>query len=131
MSWSPRVHPHYPDDPIAAQAQDISADRWTPESAWLPMMWDDGNWDATSWLAITLMLLVLLWGGLAVMVAGRLRNSRAGSTSSTGGQQGSSGHADEILAARFVRGEIDEAELTRQRQALHSTRGRCGRVDQS
>ena len=93
------------------------------------MMWDE-NWSANSWLAIMLTLLVLLWVGLAVMIVGLVRNSRAGSTSASGVQQASSAHGDEILAEQFVHGEIDEAEFTRRRQSLHNTRGRCGHIDQ-
>jgi putative membrane protein len=94
------------------------------------MMWDE-SWSANSWLAILLTVLILLWVGLAVMIVGLVRDGRAESTSRSAVQRASSGHADEILAERFVHGEIDEAEFTRRRQSLHNTRGPCSRVDQS
>lgn len=94
------------------------------------MMWNDGNWGATSWLAIALTLLTLLWIDLAVMVVRQTRNSHARSTGTSGVQMGATSRSDEILAEQFVSGEIDEAEFIRRRQALHNNGGRSGRGDQ-
>ena len=75
------------------------------------MMWfDHGDWGWASWMMMSLTML-LFWGGLvafAVWMTHRLR--------STGGP----GRADQLLAERFARGEVDEDEYERRRELLHS-----------
>jgi putative membrane protein len=88
------------------------------------MMWNDGSWGASSWLLMSLMMLIF-WGGLAVLVVWLVRGSRSNSTRPTGEQTATTARADEVLAERFARGEIDEAEFTRSRDVLHSTGGRA------
>ena len=94
------------------------------------MMWDHPSWNATTWFAIALTLLILLWAGLALMVVGLARKSRTGPIGRSGGLVGGISHADEMLAEQFIRGEIDESEFIRCRQALHNTPGPRGSVDQ-
>jgi putative membrane protein len=74
------------------------------------MHWDYGaGWGWGAWLAMTLTM-VVFWGGLATVIvlflrrpAGRPRENASAA----------------ILAERFARGEIDEAEYERRRQAMH------------
>ena len=91
------------------------------------MMWTGGSWGVGGWLVMTLMMLVL-WGALVGVAVWLVRSSRSGSSGVTGVPPGGTGPADEILAERFVRGEIDEAEFSRRRQALRGAggRSRCG-----
>ena len=78
------------------------------------MDWND-NWGVGDWVAMSLMML-LLWGaliGLVVWLVVAYSHNRTDSPTSRGSD------ADRILAARYARGEIDEAELTRRRAVLH------------
>lgn len=82
------------------------------------MGYDDANWGATEWLAMSVMM-VLFWGLLIGLVVWAVRNLR------TEGERvqapDGSGRADEILAERYACGEIDEAEFRRCRELLRST----------
>jgi putative membrane protein len=82
-------------------------------------MWHDGDWGAGDWTAMTLMML-LFWGGLIALVVwlarvGGGRNPRGVDETSLPET------AEEVLAERFARGEIDEDEFTRRRDLLHGT----------
>lgn len=81
------------------------------------MWWDDGGWGVGQWLAMTLMM-VAFWGLLIVLVVWLVRGMRADSNRGNTSLDGR--RADEALAERFARGEIDEEEFTRRRQVLHS-----------
>lgn len=84
------------------------------------MGYDDGTFGAAEWLAMGLMML-LFWGllaGLVVWAVRSLRPHHAGVPS-----RAASGTADEILAERYARGDIDEVEFERRRGLLHA-RGR-------
>lgn len=72
------------------------------------MMWWHGSWSWGAWLAMTLTMLVF-WGLViwAVVAVGR------------GLAAGRSPRAEEILAERFARGEIDEEEYQRRTHLLH------------
>lgn len=82
------------------------------------MGWDDGGWGAAAWLVMGLMM-VLFWGALIALVvwlvqsAGSDKRPRQAETSPMS-------RADEVLAERFARGEIDEDEFRRRRDLLHS-----------
>jgi len=78
------------------------------------MGYDDANWGATGWLAMSVMM-VLFWG----LVVWAVRNLRTEGESAQ--PPDGSGRADEILAERYARGEIDEAEFQRCRELLRST----------
>jgi putative membrane protein len=86
------------------------------------MMWrNHGAWGAGDWLAMSLMM-VLFWGLLIALIVWLVRSSRDRSAP-TASQPGHVG-ADELLAERFARGEIDEAEFNRSRALLHKSRAR-------
>ena len=73
--------------------------------------WMHGGWE--SWLTIAgwhLLWLVALVGLLTVVVSVVVR--------SVGGERGSSSTAQEILAERYARGEIDTHEYQHRRQML-------------
>jgi uncharacterized membrane protein len=84
------------------------------------MVWGDG-WGWGAWLVMSIMM-VLFWGlviaGIVVLVR-YLTGSRQG-----GGPAAASGRssAEDILAERFARGEIDEDEYTKRRQRLREDR---------
>jgi putative membrane protein len=80
------------------------------------MMWDDGGWGVGGWIATSVMMLVF-WGGLIALVVLIVRAS-LGDQARDGTTRGQD--ADEVLAERFARGEIDEDEFARRREVLHS-----------
>jgi len=86
------------------------------------MWWDHGGWGAGEWVAMSLMM-VVFWGALVALVVWLVRSSRDESDRTTGGQT-TTPNADELLAERFARGEIDAEEFTRNRQLLHTGSGR-------
>jgi putative membrane protein len=81
------------------------------------MGWDDGGWSAIDWLAMGLMM-VLFWAALAGIVVWLIRSTR---TDHRAGTRPATSHADELLAERFARGEIDADEFTRRRGQLHTS----------
>jgi len=86
----------------------------------MAMMWGyDWGWGA--WLLMSVMM-VLFWGlviaGIVVLVR-YLTSSRQGGTPASDSGRSS---AEEILAERFARGEIDEGEYTRRRRLLRGER---------
>jgi putative membrane protein len=90
------------------------------------MMWGyDWGWGA--WLAMSVMM-VLFWGlviaGIVVLVRYLTSSRQGGGPASGGGPTSGRGRedAEEILAQRFARGEIDEEEYTRRRELLRSGR---------
>lgn len=85
------------------------------------MWWNHGGWGAGDWLAMVFMMLIF-WGAVIALVVWLVRSSR--SAPSTGDQRPATDRADELLAGRFARGEIDEAEFTRSRTLLHAPSGR-------
>lgn len=80
------------------------------------MMDWDGTWGIGGWLAMGLMM-VVFWGGLIALVVLLVRGSfRSGQTTTTPPQR----DANEVLAERYARGEIDEDEFTRRREVLRT-----------
>lgn len=74
-------------------------------------MWSDGGWGWGGWLVMTLSM-VAFWGLLVWTVLWVVR---------AGGPRGAAGPGPErILAERFARGEIDEAEYRRRLDALQA-----------
>jgi len=73
------------------------------------MMHWDNNWGWAGWVAMSMMMLafwaIIAW--VAVMLAKSISNSASRSHG-----------AEEILAERFARGEIDSDEFTSRRDAL-------------
>jgi putative membrane protein len=72
------------------------------------------------------LMMLVFWGLLAALVVWIVRRS-------TGGQRASGGcdrtlpSPDGVLADRFARGEIDEAEFVSRRAALHGAGARLQR----
>lgn len=78
------------------------------------MMWWNGNWSWAAWTAMTITMLgfwaLVIWG-VTALVRG------------TGGTANGRAHdAEEILAERFARGEIDEDEFRERSELLRSRR---------
>lgn len=84
------------------------------------MGWDDG-WGAGSWLGMSLMtvMMVAIWGGIIALVVWLVRSAAPRQASPQSPPVGPMDRADEVLAERFARGEIDEEEFTRRRELLH------------
>ncbi len=76
------------------------------------MWWNDTGWGAGSWLAMAVMMVLLI--ALAVWLVGRDRT-----LPSSDREQSAKDDPDRVLAERFARGEIDDAEFTRSRTILH------------
>lgn len=70
------------------------------------MYWGGGDWNWVSWLAMTLSM-VALWGFLTWVVVTLVRRPA---------DRGAS--ARDILDERFARGEIDDDEYRRRKDAL-------------
>jgi len=84
------------------------------------MMWGyDWGWGA--WLVMSVMM-VVFWGlviaGIVVLVRYLTGPRQSGGPASDSGRES----AEEQLAERFARGEIDEDEYTRRRQLLRADR---------
>ena len=84
------------------------------------MMWDNGSWGAGDWVAMSLMML-LVWVLLVALVVWLIRSFRNEPTR-TDAERPAVARADEVLAERFARGEIDEDEFTHRRELLSSGR---------
>jgi putative membrane protein len=77
------------------------------------MWWDDGGaWSTGTWVLMTVMM-VVIFGGLVAFVIWMAR-----STVGPGAATPKDKDAEQLLAERFARGEIDEQEFTRQRALL-------------
>jgi len=75
------------------------------------MMWWSNGWGWGGWL-LMVFTMVAVWGFVAWLVVTLIRppDSRSGRRPD----------AQDILAERFARGEIDEEEFTRRKAALRS-----------
>jgi putative membrane protein len=82
------------------------------------MWWGHGHWSVGDWLAMSLMLLAF-WGLLVVLVVSLVRRP-AGVAKDPSPERPATGSADDVLAERFARGEINEDEFTRRRALLHA-----------
>jgi putative membrane protein len=83
-----------------------------------PMMWwNHGGWGAGDWLAMGFMM-VIFWGLVIALVVWLVRSARSGRGNDAGSGISTQG-ADELLAQRFARGEIDEQQFAQRRAALH------------
>jgi putative membrane protein len=88
----------------------------------MAMMWGhDWGWGWGAWLAMSV-LMVVFWGliiaGIVALVR-YLSGDRQGGRLDVGGRRPS---AEELLAERFARGEIDADEYTRRRELLRTGR---------
>ena len=77
------------------------------------MWWQGGGWGWSGWLFMTLTMLVF-WGAIAWIVVTLVRRSS--------GSRGAAPSAEQILAERFARGEIDAEEYRRRLETLRSGR---------
>ena len=78
---------------------------------------DDMGWGG--WLAMS-----VFWGLLIALAVWLVRSLRADTSRDNQGPPPTPGsRADEVLAERFARGEIDAEEFTQRRELLHSTSG--------
>jgi len=82
------------------------------------MWWSHGGWGAGEWLAMSLMM-VIFWVAVILLGVWLVRSTR--STQSTPELTTVNGSAERLLAERFARGEIDEAEFARSRTLLHTS----------
>lgn len=82
------------------------------------MDWNwDGSWGLGGWLMMSLMMIVV-WGvPIALVVWLVVRSSRPGQPAGT---TSSESRADQVLAERYARGEIDEAEFAHRREVLRT-----------
>jgi putative membrane protein len=79
------------------------------------MMFDHYNgWDWGDWFAMSLMML-LVWGAIAAAVVWAMRAVRTSEPRQPGPGPDS---AEQVLAERYARGEIDEDEYRRRSEVL-------------
>jgi putative membrane protein len=78
------------------------------------MMWWQGGWSWAAWVAMTIMMLGF-WALVIWAVTALVRGT--GGTGTARARE-----AEEILAERFARGEIDENEFHDRRELLRSRR---------
>ncbi|MDQ2838863.1 MAG: SHOCT domain-containing protein [Actinomycetota bacterium] len=82
------------------------------------MGWNDGGWGAGQWVAMSLMML-LFWVAVIALGVWLVRSVR--STPTTPEAATVNDGAERLLAERFARGEIDEAEFARSRTLLRTS----------
>ncbi|MEU2555356.1 SHOCT domain-containing protein [Streptomyces sp. NPDC014684] len=92
------------------------------------MMWYDGGWGWGGWFVMTVSM-VLFWAvliaGLIALVrhlAGTRRHQQPGPPPPPGGGGWQGWGAENVLAERFARGEIDEEEYKRRLALLREHR---------
>jgi len=85
------------------------------------MMYWDGNMGAWGYILMVVSF-ILFWGAIiaAIVVFAR---SMSGSNRRDGGGGHGTGSAEQLLAERFARGEIDETEYSARLAALRRARG--------
>jgi putative membrane protein len=85
------------------------------------MVWDGHDWGWGGWLLMSLSM-VVFWGLVIGLLIAFLRTSGASGQDESAeghGRDGvSGGSAEQILARRYARGEIDEAEYHRRLDVL-------------
>lgn len=81
------------------------------------MMWDHDRSNG-HWIGMAIFM-VVFWGAIAALVVLLVRNVGTRPDAPTGGGDATD-RAQDILAERFARGEIDEEEFTRRRALLRS-----------
>ena len=81
------------------------------------MWWNHGNAGAGDWIAMSFMMLVFV-GALVALGVWLLRGTRSTADHTHAAQAQS---AEEVLAGRFARGEIEEDDYTKRRELLRNT----------
>lgn len=84
--------------------------------------YQDGSWGWGSWLAMAVMMAVV-WGAVIATIVLVFRPADGRGT----GARRSDQPPDRILAERYARGEIDEAEYRLRTDVLHATSERTRR----
>jgi putative membrane protein len=74
-----------------------------------------GDWGWGGWLSMTLMM-VAFWGVLVALIVWPARADRGSRSERPAGQSGKP--AEDVLAERFARGEIDAEEYRQRRDVL-------------
>ena len=80
------------------------------------MRWDQGTWGAGDWLGMSLMMVAV--AGLLVALAVWLVRSSRQPADRRGDVPPTTSRAEDVLAERFARGDIDAEEFTRDREVL-------------
>ncbi|MEO7061562.1 MAG: SHOCT domain-containing protein [Lapillicoccus sp.] len=89
------------------------------------MMWGNGDWGGGTGVAMMVMM-VLFWAVVVVVGIWAVRSVRNGRVALPGGGATASSagsgtpRAEQLLAERFARGEIDEAQFRRSQTVLRS-----------
>ncbi len=81
------------------------------------MWWNNAGWGASDWLGMSFMMLIF-WAAVAAVVFWVVRGVRRAPPVNL--EPTAVDQADRVLAGRFARGEIDEAEFTRSRAMLRT-----------
>ena len=81
------------------------------------MWWSNGGWGTGTWLAMGLMM-VIFWAAVISLVVWVVRAVSTGHPALP--RRREPGRAEQELAERYARGEIDEAQLTRARSILQA-----------
>ena len=81
------------------------------------MWWGNGGWGLDSWLSMGLMM-VIFWAAVISLVVWVVRAVSTGHPALP--RRHRPGRAEQELAERYARGEIDEAQLTHARSILHA-----------
>lgn len=85
------------------------------------MMWDyNGTWNSSDWVAMSLMMIVF-FGLFILAVAVLMRGSQRDAAPSDSGPARET--AEQLLANRFARGDIDEEDYDRRLAVLMSAKG--------
>lgn len=81
------------------------------------MWWNEGGWGPEAWILMTLTM-IAVWGGFIALLVWLFRDGPH--RASAAATKSLTPKADQLLAERFARGEIDEDEFTRRRHLLQS-----------
>jgi len=81
------------------------------------MWWSNGGWGLGTWLAMGLVM-VIFWAAVISLVVWVVRVVSTGHPALL--RRREPGRAEQELAERYARGEIDEAQFTRARSILHA-----------
>jgi putative membrane protein len=81
------------------------------------MWWSNGGWGLGSWLAMGLMM-VIFWAAVISLLVWVVRAVSTGHPALP--QRRGHRRAEQELAERYARGEIDEAQFTHARAILHA-----------
>jgi putative membrane protein len=81
------------------------------------MWWSNGGWGIGTWLTMSL-IMVIFWAAVISLAVWAVRAVSTGQPALP--RRSGLDRAEQELAERYARGEIDEAQLTRARAILHA-----------